>query len=42
MSYLTRSTALKIAAVIVLALALGDLFIYEVPALMLGQASAII
>lgn len=39
MSYLTRSTALKIAAVIVLALALGDLFIYEVPALMLGQAA---
>ena len=39
MNSLTRSTALKIAAVIVLALALADLFIYEVPALMLGQAA---
>lgn len=39
MSRLTRSTALKIAALMLLALALVDLFIYEVPDLMLGQAA---
>lgn len=39
MSRLTRSTALKIAAGIVLLLALLDLFVYEIPALMLGQAA---
>lgn len=39
MSHLTRSNALKIAAGIVLLLALLDLFIYELPALMLGQAA---
>lgn len=36
---MTRSTALKIAAIITLVLALADLFIYEMPALMLGQAA---
>jgi hypothetical protein len=39
MNRLSRSTALKIAAGIVLALALLDLFVYEMPALMLGQAA---
>lgn len=39
MNNLTRSNALKIAAGIVLLLALLDLFIYEMPALMLGQAA---
>lgn len=39
MSNLTRSNALKIAAGIVLLLALVDLFVYELPALMLGQAA---
>lgn len=36
---MNRATALKIAAGILLALALLDLFIYELPALMLGQAA---
>jgi uncharacterized membrane protein (DUF2068 family) len=39
MNRLTRSNALKIAAGIVLLLALLDLFVYEIPALMLGQAA---
>jgi hypothetical protein len=39
MTRLSRSTALKIAAGIVLVLALLDLVVYEMPALMLGQAA---
>ena len=39
MSRLNRSNALKIAAGIILLLALLDLFVYELPALMLGQAA---
>lgn len=39
MNRLNRPTALKIAAAILLVLTLGDLFIYEIPALMLGQAA---
>ena len=39
MDRLTRPNALKLAAAIVLLLALLDLFIYELPALMLGQAA---
>jgi hypothetical protein len=38
MNRLTRSNALKIAAGIILLLALLDLFVFELPALMLGQA----
>ncbi len=37
MNRLTRSTALKIAAVIVLVLSLADMIIYEIPALMQGM-----
>lgn len=36
---MTRPTALKIAAVILMALALLDLFVYQVPLLMIGQAA---
>lgn len=39
MNRLSRSTALKIAAVITLVLALLDLVIYEIPPLMLGQVA---
>jgi len=39
MNRLTRSNALKIAAAIILLLALLDLFIFELPSLMLGQAA---
>ena len=39
MNKLTRSNGLKIAAVIVLVLALLDMFIYEIPDLMRGMAA---
>jgi hypothetical protein len=39
MNKLSRSTALKIAAVIVLAVALLDMIVYELPDLMLGMTA---
>jgi len=39
MNKLSRSTALKIAAVIVLVVALLDMFVYELPDLMRGMAA---
>jgi hypothetical protein len=39
MNKLTRSTALKVAAVIVLVLALADMIVYEIPDLMRGMAT---